>query len=325
MLEKIKGLSTKAKVALAAGLALLGAAGIGLGIWQPWKQQEAPPDEPDVRQEDPAPQPPAEEKSLSVRAGSEEVPCTLYEGDGWSIYVPEGWQTEKLGANGALFSSGDGAQLSVEFMPGSDYAGTFVNLSDGGGGSRLLQFYSGTGEGSPSVEGSAPQGQWTRYGKLFPALAKTLTVGTDKPFAESYVVPQEPDWQEAEGMTVLFLDKDGLVIDETVQDAVEAYMRTWPAENRSDYTGQYRVNRVEWASSYIGLTNEGYVDVFRADVQYRLTEDGAPEDVRIADGWAARPDSLYIALFHDGGSVSQTKWAASGLENGWEGFAAEIT
>lgn len=310
MLEKLKGLSTRAKIAVASGAALLVAAGIGLAVWQPWNQAEEPPAEPAPPQQvDQQPQPPAE-KGLSVKAGNEEIACTLYEGTGWSVYVPEDWTAEKLGENGALFSSPDGAQMSVRFEAGSDYSGSFINLSAGDGGENILQFYQGSGEGSPVVEGNAPEGQWTRYGRLFAALARTLTVGQEKPFEESFVMPQEPDWQEAEGYTVLFLDKDGFVVDEKVQDAVEGYMRTWPVESRPDYTGQYRVNDIQWAGSYTGVARDGYIDVFRADVQYRLKEGAAPEGVQAVNGWASMGEDVYLAIIHDGGSVDETKWTA---------------
>ena len=111
MLETLRNLSGKAKAGIIGGVVMLAAAGIGVGVWQPWNQEEEPPKEP-VNQTEPAPapQPPAE-KQLSVKVGSEDVPCTLYEGDGWSIYVPEGWTAQGQGANGARFSSGDGAAL----------------------------------------------------------------------------------------------------------------------------------------------------------------------------------------------------------------------
>ncbi len=324
MWEKLKNLSGAARAGIAGGLALLAAAGVGLGVWQPWNRPDA--DEPpaDVQQEPqlPGDEPQADpESGLSILAGGEKVNCALYEGDGWSICVPEGWSAEKLGANGGLFSAGDGSRLSVQFEAESDYTGQFVNLA-ANGNDRVLQFYSGAGEGSPVVEGNAPKTRWAQSGKLFVAMARTLTVGSGKPFAESYIIPEEPDWQKADGMTVLFLDKDGYVVDDEAQKAVESYMKSWPESDREIYTGQYRINTLEWASSYTGLTKDGYVDVFRADVQYRV-RDGATVEGAV-NGWANAGESVYLAVIHDGGSVSRAAGMATGLEKGWPGFASEI-
>ncbi|MDE7219996.1 MAG: hypothetical protein K2O45_10310 [Oscillospiraceae bacterium] len=260
MWETLRNLSGKAKAGMIGGIALLAAAGIGLGIWQPWNQPEDVPDEPDNQQQEVQEPEKKPEKGLSLRVDGKEVPCVLYEGTGWSIYVPEEWETEKLGENGGLFTSADGAQLSVRFEPGSDYAGKYVNLSASENG-RMLQFYSGIGEGSPVVEGSASKANWEKYDRLFVAMARTLTVGDETPFAESYVIPAEPDWQKADGATVLFLDKDGYMVDDQAQAAIESYMESWPAEAREIYTGQYRINSLEWASSYTGVTTDGFIDV----------------------------------------------------------------
>ena len=110
MLEKLKSLSMGVKAGIASGVVLLAAAGVGLGIPQPWKNQEEtlPPDPPPVQQEVPDEPAKKPEEGLSVRAGNDVVPCALYEGNGWSIYVPEGWTAQGQGANGARFSSGDG-------------------------------------------------------------------------------------------------------------------------------------------------------------------------------------------------------------------------
>ena len=324
MWEKLKDLSGAAKAGIAGGVVLLAAAGVGLGVWQPWNQTNDVPNEPEpVQQQEPAEPQKQPEKGLSLQVDGKKVPCVLYEGDGWSIYVPEEWSTEKIGENGGLFSSGDGARLEVRFEPGSDYMGKFVNLS-ANGNDRTLQFYNGIGEGSPVVEGAVTKTKWEDYDRLFVAMAKSLTVGNEQPFAESYIIPSEPDWQEAEGMTVLFLDKDGYVIDEEMQATIENYMQGWPVEDREVYTGQYRINSMDWASSYTGLTKNGFVDVFRADVQYRVKDGANPEGVTVVNGWASLGGSVYLAVSHDGGSVSKTTGAVSELENGWAGFAGQI-
>ncbi|MBD5154447.1 MAG: hypothetical protein HDT15_05055 [Oscillibacter sp.] len=324
MWEKLKNLSGGAKAGIIAGAVLVAAAGIGLGVTQPWNQQEdIVPDEPDTVQQEPVAPEKQPEKGVSLQVDGKKVPCVVYEGDGWSIYVPEEWSTEKVGENGGRFSSGDGAQLEVRFEPGSDYMGKFVNLSATGDG-RMLQFYNGIGEGSQVVEGSAQNAKWGQYDKLLVAMAKSLTVGDEKPFAESYIIPDDPDWQKADGMTVLFLDKDGYVVDREMQTVIENFMKGWPVEDREVYTGQYRINSLEWASRYAGLTKDGFVDVFRADVQYRVNEGAEPEGVTLVDGWANVGGSVYLAILHDGGSVSKTIGSTGELEGGWAEFAARI-
>lgn len=323
MWEKLKGLSTGAKAGIVSGAVLLAAAGVGVGVWQPWNQQQEevlPPDEPgNVQQQEPSASVQQPEKGVSLQVDGKKVPCVVYEGDGWSIYVPESWTTEQTGENGGKFASGDGAELTVSFDRDGTYGGTFVNLS-ASGTDRALLFYSETGV----VEGSTSKAQWEQYSKLLTAMAKSLTVGTEKPFAESYIIPSEPDWQKAEGMTVLFLDKDGYVVDREVQTVIEDYMRSWPVEDREIYTGQYRINVLEWAGSYAGLKKDGFVDVFRADVQYRVNDGVEPEGVTVVNGWANVGGSVYLAIFHDGGSVSKTTGSIGDPEKGWAEFAGRI-
>lgn len=334
MLTKLKGLSKQAKIAIGAGLACLAALGIGLAVWQPWNQEEQVQVEPPPQQQVQTPQDKTE-KGPSIQVGSEEIPCSVYTAaDGWTICVPEGWEAAGLGDNGTVFSSEDGAQLSVLTAEGSGgFNGGFVNLSTLTGDERTMLFYSGSDQGSCYVYGDAKAADWNRYGRLFAAMARTLTLpgGNTAPFAENYVLPQEPDWQEAEGLTVLFLDKDGFVLDERIQDAVEEYMRSWPVEDRSDYTGQYRVNRIIWAGTYAGVANagqeasDGYIDVFRADVQYRVSEGASIEGVEIVDGWASRDGGVYLAVFHDGGTVEKTQWRVCDSSVGWPSLAADLT
>lgn len=326
MMDKIKGLSTGAKAGIIGGAVLVAAAGVGLGVTQPWNQPEQnvvePPPVQDVGPTEPAR---TEEKKLSVRAGNEVVDCVLYEGDGWSIYVPEGWSAEEAGQNGGRFAAEDGAELTVDFLSGS-YEGSFVNLSPGEK-TETLQFYTDMGSRSPSVTGMGPESKWDYYSKLFTALARTLTVSQNTPFGEVYIIPQLPDWQKAEGKTVLFLDKDGYVVDDKMQDVVESYMKSWSDEVRSAYTGQYRVNDIQWAGTYTGITENGYVDVFRASVQYRVAQDGeealqqSDGGVKIVDGWASDGNSMFLVLFHDGGSVAKTQGITAADVQDWITFA----
>lgn len=311
MLTKIKNLSKGAKAALGAGVILLAAAGVGLGIWQPWNRAPQEPDAPVTPPQQVQGPTQPEVQGPQIQVGSETVNCTVYTGEGWSICVPEDWTAEKVGENGARLTSGDGAEMSVEFLPGSDYAGNFVSLS-GGGAERTLRFYAGIGEGSPVITAAAPADRWREHEKLFAALARTLTVGAEKPFGEVFVVPPEPDWQEAEGLTVLFLDKDGFVLDEEVNKAVEAHMLAWPEEDREGYTGRYRVDAIAWDVSFTGLT-ENYIDVFRADVAFET-----------GTGWTDMPGGLLLAVYSDGSSVQRTQWLNGAAVESQEDVAAAL-
>lgn len=329
MLDKIKALSTGAKAGIIGGAVLVAAAGVGLGVTQPWNQpaQNAvePPPVQDAAHQEPTG---TEEKKLSVRAGNDVVDCVLYEGKGWSIYVPEDWSTEEASQDSGRFVSEDGAELKVDFLRGS-YKGSFVNLSPGEK-TESLQFYTDTGSRSPSVTGVGAESNWNYYSKLFTALARTLTVGEDKPFEEVYIIPQLPDWQKAEGKTVLFLDKDGYVVDDKMQDVVESYMKSWSDEVRSTYTGQYRVNDIQWAGTYTGITEDGFVDVFRASVQYRVAQGGeetllqSDGGVKIVDGWASNGNDMFLVLFHDGGSVDRTQGITAADVQDWVTFATML-
>lgn len=313
MLTKLKGLSTRAKAALGSGLALLIAAGVGLGVWQPWNQTEPPPEDPvDQVQPAPAPQPPAE-KQLSVKVGSEDVPCTLYEGDGWSIYVPDGWS---VSATPDGIAMNDGATvLEVARERQAGYDGAFVTAWAGENGGRALTFYASEGtDGGWSVTFGPADGEgWRKYEKLAAALARTLKAGDKEPFADSFVLPTEPDWQEAEGLTVLFLDKDGYVLDDKVQSAVESYMLSWSDEIKAAHTGQYRINGISWHSTFTGL-RDGYIDVFRASVSYEQT----------GGSWTLPTEGVLAAVYHDGGSVEKTKWLDESVVRSLPELAAQL-
>lgn len=312
MLTKLKGLSKRAKIALGSGLALLVAAGAGLGIWQPWNQAEEPRTEPVEQTEPaPAPQPPAE-KQLSVKAGGEEVPCTLYQGDGWSIFVPDGWTVSGTPDGIAVNDGATVLEVAQERQAG--YEGTFVAAWASESG-RAMTFYASQGSGGGwSVTFGPLDGEgWRKYEKLAAALARTLKAGDWEPFAESFVLPTEPDWQEAEGLTVLFLDKDGYVLDDTVQNAVESYMLSWTDETKAAYTGQYRIDGIGWHSTFTGL-RDGYIDVFRASVAYEQAN----------GGWSQPEEGVLAAVYHDGGSVEKTKWLDESAVRSLPELAAQL-
>lgn len=313
MLTKLKGLSARAKIALGSGLALLIAAGVGLGLWQPWNQEQEPQNEP-VRQVEPAPapQPPAE-KQLSVKAGSENVACTLYEGDGWSVYVPDGWTVS--GTPDGIVMNDGAAALEVSQERQAAYDGTFVSAWASANGGKALTFYAGDGSGGGwnVTFGPTDSESFQKYEKLAAALARTLKAGDKEPFGESFVLPAEPDWQKAEGLTVLFLDKDGYVLDDKVHSAVESFMLAWPDETKAAYTGQYRLNGISWAYTFTGL-GDGYIDVFRADVSYE----------QAGGGWSQPEGGVLAAVYHDGGSVEKTKWLDESAVRSLPELAAQL-
>lgn len=323
MLTNIKNLSTKAKIALGAAAALLVAAGVGLAVWQPWNQAEPAPEDPvNTPQQVQTPAEP-ENQGPKLQVGNESVDCTVYSGTGWSIYVPEDWDARET-ERGAAFGGG-----AMEVVHGDEaaYEGTFVSLAPGKNGGLTRMFYTGDGAGgSWTVTCAAPDGDsWREVDKLTAELARTLKVGEDHPFAASYVLPAEPDWQEAEGMTVLFLDKDGFVLDEKVREAAEEFMLSWSEETKQLYTGQYRVEEITWDSSYTGLA-EGYIDVFRAAVACEAAE-GAEEAIKagggsVRDGWAET--GIRLAVYHDGGSVERTEWLDGGASETWPAIAAAL-
>ena len=82
MLETLRNLSGKAKAGIIGGVVLLAAAGIGVGVWQPWNQPEDLPDEPDDQRQEELQEPEKKpDKGLSLQVSGEKVPCVLYEGD----------------------------------------------------------------------------------------------------------------------------------------------------------------------------------------------------------------------------------------------------
>ena len=59
-------------------------------------------------------------------------------------------------------------------------------------------------------------------------------------------------------------------------------------------------------------------------MQYRTAEGAAIEGVEIVDGWASREGGVYLAVFHDGGSVEKTLWRVWDNAAGWPALAAEL-
>lgn len=313
-------MTKKTKIILGSAGGCLLALAVALGIWQPWKKPaDDQPDPPSVQEPDDQPdQPQKEGPTLSV--AGEKIPCTIFEGDGWSIYVPEGWTQEAEAAGGAFVLRSGGKELArVEVVQSSPaaYEGAYIacsaqKLSDTEE-RRERVFYSGGTEDAWEVRCQAPRAEWDAYQRLMTALARTLTVGGKRPFAELYPVASEPDWQEAEGKTVLWMDKDGYAVSDEAEKAVEAGMNAWNDSFKALHTGKYRLEDLGWAASITCLEDEAYVDVFSAGVWYGLTEAGQggiseacadPDRLEVKDGWYTDHVPLYVAVRHDGGIVT---------------------
>ncbi len=315
-------MTKKTKIILGSVGGGLLALAIVLGIWQPWKKPaENPPVTPPVQDQQPDKEPGKDGLTLTV--GGEKIPCTLYEGDGWSIYVPEGWTAEANETGGVFFLKENGretARLEVTQSVGSGYAGSFISAS----GYQLSEtaeqrsrlFYAGTTQDAWEVLCQAPEADWSAHQRLMTAVARTLTVGEEQPFAELYPVASEPDWQVADGKTVLWMDKDGYVVNDEMEKAVEAEMTAWDDSFKALHTGKYRLEDLRWAADYTCLPGKEYVDIFSAQVWYGLTEAGAagiaqtytdPDRLEVKDGWYTDHRPLYLAVFHDGGVVNEVR------------------
>lgn len=316
-------ITKKTKIILGSVGGGLLALAIVLAVWQPWKKQaEEPPVTPPSQGTDQQQgQKPAETPTLTV--GGEKIPCTVYEGDGWSIYVPEGW-TAEAGEDGGAFvlteSGRETARLEVTRSAGSGYAGSFISasgqkLSDTAEQRQRL-FYAGTTQDAWQVLCQASKADWDACQRLMTAMARTLAVGEERPFAELYPVASEPDWQTTDGKTVMWMDKDGFVVDDEMEKAVEAEMTAWDDSFKAMHTGKYRLEDLGWAASYTCLQGKEYVDIFSAQVWYGLTEAGAagiaqidtdPDRLEIEDGWYTDHRPVYLAILHDGSAVEEVR------------------
>ena len=206
-MEKLK---TKTMGYIAAGVVALGAVGAGLGITQPWKHDEEP-EPPAPPQEVQTSQPGRPDGYLTV--GGKQIPCTLHEGDGWSILVPQEWRIDGDETHlAAVPELGSSVELAVG--PGSlekGPRGVSCYRDDDGTMNRI--FFLGEGEKQLEVSCRAPEDQWEDYKFTLAAMAKSFTVDGEQPFQAWSPLPEEPQWQMADGVTVLWLDKDGVALD----------------------------------------------------------------------------------------------------------------
>lgn len=325
-MEKLK---TKTMGYLAAGVVALGAVGAGLGITQPWKQDEEPEPPAPPQEEVQTPQTGRPDGYLTV--GGKQVPCTLYEGDGWSILVPQEWEASADPAGATLTPKGAGTKdLSLVVGPGSQTGGlTLVScFQDAGGETMNRLFHTPASDRNYQVLCTAPKDQWEENKFLLAAMAKSFTVEGKQPFQDWSPLPEEPQWQVAEGATVLWLDKDGVALDGEAGKAVKAAMQAWDTDFRSYFTGKYRIEPLSWKASYTNLDCAPYVDIFEGQVRYELADPAKNPAVAgggvnsVVNGWYADDmNDVYLAVLHDGESVKAIK-SAQGVGLGRPSMAA---
>ena len=301
----------------------------GLLLWQPWNkepvQEETPPPVvetlPAVEEEKP---------DLTITVGGKKVDCRLYHGDGWTMPVPMDWTIEE-GEGEVSFIPPDGAAdgtcLTVTTSQKPVYDGEFISAGakdfDGETGFERL-FYTGDARGYDVSCKMKTEEDVETYEKTMTAMARTMTVGDERPFASLYPMASRPEWQVVDGETVLFLDKDGVDIESTAEAAVKSYMNGWSSEKKALFTGQYRLSSARWVNSYT-CVGDDYVDVFTVSAEYQVVSGGASsvpldEGQQILGGWLSDANRvLYVAVFHDGSSVTNTVtvWSKPGY-NGAE-------
>lgn len=328
----MKHLTKKAKIALGSAGAGILALAVALGVWQPWEKPEVPGNEtPSGTQGEVLP-PAGEDEKLTLSVGGEKIPCTIFEGDGWKIYVPQEWQVEKNETGTSIRGEGDAA-VTVESALKDAYAGEFVSvypIETEKGVSLARVFYSAGGEAAWRVTCQAGEDTWNENQKLMTAMVRTMTVGEEKIFSGLSPVASEPDWQIIEGDTLLWMDKDAYVVDDALKADVEGLMMSWDDGDKVNFTGQYRMDDLTWAGSYTCLEGREYVDIFRTNVWYEVAE-GKEEAIVLAggqhieDGWLNDGDPVYIVLFHDGSAVEEIRVIRDTVGDiGGADFAAEL-
>ena len=327
----VKKLSKKAKIWLFSGLGALAVLAVVLAVWQPWKEPEES-TEPRGPGQQVEPDREPEEKGLTLTVGNEEIPAVRYNGEGWSILVPETWQRETVDGSGVFTQGQERGGPQVLVSPGGGYFGAFMSLvpEEGEEGPGLARrFYTGSAEGGWQVSCRAQRKDWAQSDKLMTAVARSFTLGEETPFAKLYPVAVEPDWQNDEGHTALFLDKSGYLVEEGADQAVRQHMLAWPEEMKKALTGQYRREDLTWIGSYTGM-GEGYIDLFAAPVWYEVAKD---EDTAAVtgrgwlqqDGWVCDGERLTAAVCHDGSEVTdKTFFWLAGLAPGEAGLAFRL-
>lgn len=303
-------MSKKAKIWLFSGLGALAVLAIVLAVWQPWKEE--PPEEPDDPGQSADRDETEPEKGLVLTVGNQEIPAVRCAGEGWSILIPETWKQEMVEESGVFTQDDQRGGPQVLVSPDGGYFGTFMSLEpeEGEDGPGLVRrFYvSGVG-GNWQVSCRALAKSWTQADKLMTAAARSFALGEETPFAQLYPLAMEPDWQNDEGHTALFLDKSGYLVEEGLGNAVRDRMLAWSDETKKAFTGQYRLEDLTWAGSYTGI-GEGYIDVFTAPVWYEAVKDAdltgiIGQDWIQKDGWVQDGERLAAAVCHDGSEVTE--------------------
>lgn len=312
---------TTAAIAVGA-VALIGG---GVMLWQPWNR-EKPEETPPPAVEQPEQQAPVEEQKpdLTITVAGQKVDCMLYRGDGWTIPYPMDWTVEEDGDNVHFIppeGSKDSSSLTVTKSDKPVYKGSFISANQvevGGKDGFERLFYHGDARGF-DVSCKMTDEELETWEKTMTAMARTMTVGDERPFASLYPMASEPEWQLMDGEVVLFLDKDGVDVESIAEAAVRARMNGWSNEKKQNFTGQYRLGDPQWASSYTCVVDE-YVDVFTLPVEYQVVS-GKANDVKleegqmIRNGWLSDEKTvLYVVVYHDGSSVTRntTVWSAPG-------------
>ena len=305
----------------------------GVMLWHPWdreKPQETP-EPPPVEENIPVEE---EKPDLTITVGGKKVDCRLYEGDGWTMPVPMDWTVEEDGDTVTFIppgSSAEGSCLRVSISDEAVYSGEFISASaadfDGEEGRERL-FYTGGGRGYDVL--CRMNGEDTELlEKTMTAMARTMTVGGERPFASLYPMASEPEWQLVDGDVVLFLDKDGVDIASVAESAAERRLEKWDSADRAHFTGKFRMSDPVWVDSYTCVV-EDYVDVFAMTVEFQVNSGEAgevslDEGQEIRGGWLSDKNAvLYVAVFHDGSAVKNT--VAVWNEPGYGGaeFAARV-
>jgi len=311
-------LTKKAKIALASGGVGLAALAAAVGIWQPWNQPEVPEQSaPPVQNQQQEQQ--TQKEGLTLTVGGEKVPCVLYEGDGWSIYVPESWTVDANENGGGFMSSEDkknAAQVWVTHSIPGIYAGDYVSaypqhLSD----TETWQtrtFYHSSGGESWEVTCQAPEKLWDSQQRLMTAMARTFSLGDEMVFSGFSPVASQPDWQVTDEGTVLWMDKEGYIVNDAAEEYICTQMINWSKEKKVNYTGRYRMDDLTWAGSYTCVPGKEYIDVFRTNVWYEVVPGKESEillagGMEIRDGWQHEGFGTQVVVYHDGSAVEKTE------------------
>lgn len=326
-------------VTAAVAVGAVAVIGGGVLLWQPWNNNNDTQEPAGLQQQQNQQEqtPPVEEKEpdLTINVGGKKLDCLLYQGDGWTIPYPMDWTVEE--GDGVVHfvppgSTSDGTCVTVAVNGSVDYDGAFIAIgvkefADESAGAERLFYYGG--DRGYAVSGKMKDSDWETYEKTMTAMARTMTVGTERPFASLYPMASKPEWQVVDNEVILFLDKDGVDIESAAEKAVQARMNSWSDDVKVNFTGKYRLGTPEWDSSYTCVSDD-YVDVFCMTVEYQIVSGRADEIVleegqMIRNGWLVDESMLlYVAVFHDGSIV--TKRAAGWGDGDYFGaeFASQV-